>query len=81
MEEQIVTDEELIGRYSARDVVNAKSGEIYVEAGEEIVEDTLEALLNAGIESIDTLSIDHVNVGPYIRNTLAVEKTRLAKRR
>ena len=74
MEEQVVNDEELIGRYVGRDVVNEETGEIYVEAGEEIVEETLEMLTEAGVDAIDTLAIDHVNVGPFIRNTLAVDK-------
>ena len=74
LEEQVVNDEELIGRYVGRDIVNAETGEIYVEAGDEIVEETLEMLTEAGIDTIDTLAIDHVNVGPYMRNTLAVDK-------
>ena len=74
MEEQVVTDEELIGRYVASDIINIETGEVYVEAGDEIVEDTLEMLAEAGVDVIDTLAIDHVNVGPYIRNTLAVDK-------
>jgi len=74
MEEQVVTDEELIGRYVASDIINAETGEVYVEAGDEIVEDTLEMLTEAGVDVIETLAIDHVNVGPYIRNTLAVDK-------
>ncbi|WNJ98169.1 DNA-directed RNA polymerase subunit beta [Thalassospiraceae bacterium LMO-JJ14] len=74
MEEQVVTDEELIGRYVASDIINQETGEVYVEAGDEIVEDTLEMLAEAGVDVIDTLAIDHVNVGPYIRNTLAVDK-------
>ncbi len=74
MEEQVVTDEELIGRYVASDIINEATGEVYVEAGEEIVEDTLEMLAEANVDVIDTLAIDHVNVGPYIRNTLAVDK-------
>ncbi len=74
MEEQLVADEELIGRYVANDIINAKTGEVYVEAGDEIVEETLEMLTEAGVDAINTLAIDHVNVGPYIRNTLAVDK-------
>jgi DNA-directed RNA polymerase subunit beta len=74
MEEQLVTDEDLIGRYIATDVINEKSGEIYAEAGDEITEENLELLNEAEVEVIPTLAIDHVNVGPYIRNTLAVDK-------
>ncbi|MEX2449384.1 MAG: DNA-directed RNA polymerase subunit beta [Rhodospirillales bacterium] len=74
MEEQLVADEDLIGRYIATDVINEATGEIFVEAGEEITEESLALLNEAGIEEIPTLAIDHVNVGPYIRNTLAVDK-------
>lgn len=69
-----VTDEELIGHYIAEDIVNAKTGEIYVEAGEEITEKNLKVLNEAGYKEMPVLDIDHVNVGAYIRNTLAVDK-------
>src|SRR6202043_3316591 len=69
-----MTDEELIGHYIAEDLVNPKTGEIHVEAGEEITEKTLKVLNEAGYKEIPVLDIDHVNVGAYIRNTLAVDK-------
>jgi DNA-directed RNA polymerase subunit beta len=69
-----LTDEELIGHYIAEDLVNPKSGEIYAEAGEEITEKTLKALNEAGYKELPLLNIDHVNVGAYIRNTLAIDK-------
>ena len=72
--EQLVPDEELIGRYVANDLVNEATGEIFAEAGDEITEATLQALTDAKVDEIATLAIDHVNVGPYIRNTLAVDK-------
>jgi DNA-directed RNA polymerase beta subunit len=72
--EQLVSDEDLVGRYIALDLIDEKTGEILVEAGEEITEIILEALDGAGIKELDTLAIDHTNVGPYIRNTLAVDK-------
>ncbi|MGE0273600.1 MAG: DNA-directed RNA polymerase subunit beta [Alphaproteobacteria bacterium] len=69
-----VDDAELVGRYAAQDVVNNKTGEIYLEAGQEVTEEILAALADAGIDELATLAIDHVNVGPYIRNTLAADK-------
>ena len=74
LKEQLVTTEDLIGSYMAVDLINPKTGEIYIEAGGEITEETMEVLDNAKINEIVTLAIDHVNVGPYIRNTLAVDK-------
>ncbi|MGZ9086787.1 MAG: DNA-directed RNA polymerase subunit beta, partial [Rhodoplanes sp.] len=54
--------------------VNAKTGEIYVEAGEEITEKTLKLLAEVGYKELPVLDIDHVNIGAYIRNTLTVDK-------
>jgi DNA-directed RNA polymerase subunit beta len=69
-----MTDEELIGHYIAEDLVNAKTGEIYAEAGDEITEKSLKVINEAGYKEIPILDIDHVNVGAYIRNTLAIDK-------
>jgi DNA-directed RNA polymerase subunit beta len=69
-----MADEELIGHYIAEDLVNPKTGEIYVEAGEEITEKTLETINEIGLKELPILDIDHINVGAYIRNTLAVDK-------
>src|SRR6266540_2827789 len=69
-----MTDQELVGHYIGEDLVNAKTGEIYFEAGEEITEKNLKVLNEAGYKELPLLDIDHVNVGAYIRNTLAVDK-------
>src|SRR6188768_4402373 len=69
-----MSDEELIGHYIAEDLVNAKTGEIYAEAGDEITEKSLKLINEAGYKEIPILDVDHVNVGAYIRNTLAVDK-------
>jgi len=75
-----VSDEELIGRYAALDVINEKNGEIYVEAGQEITQAVLDLFDENDIDLLPTLAIDHTNVGPYIRNTLAADKTQRERR-
>ncbi|MFO1127015.1 MAG: DNA-directed RNA polymerase subunit beta [Rhodospirillales bacterium] len=74
LQQQLVPDEDLAGRYVAEDLINEETGEIYVEAGDEITEATIAELKKAGIDEVQTLAIDHINVGPYIRNTLAVDR-------
>ncbi len=69
-----ISTEELIGKFIANEIVNMETGEIYAEAGDEITEEVLEGFLESKITSIELLAIDHVNVGPYIRNTLALDK-------
>jgi len=74
LKEQLVTVEELVGRFAAVDIVNEKTGEIYIEAGHELTEKLIGELEEAGVTSIPTLAVDHINVGPYIRNTLLADK-------
>jgi DNA-directed RNA polymerase subunit beta len=74
LKEVRITIEELIGRYAALDIINEKTGEIYVEAGQEITEAVLALFDEHDIDVLPTLAIDHSNVGPYIRNTLAADK-------
>lgn len=69
-----VNDEELIGRFVAEDMINEKTGEILVEAGDEITEEMLETFKSNKVAEISVLHIDNVNVGPYIRNTMAADK-------
>ncbi|SFY44542.1 DNA-directed RNA polymerase subunit beta [Paracoccus ferrooxidans] len=76
--------EKIIGRFVAKDIINEQTGLIYAEAGDEITVEydrdgeisggLLKVLLDNGIEEIPVLDIDHVNVGPYIRNTMAADK-------
>jgi DNA-directed RNA polymerase subunit beta len=67
-------DVDLHGQYIATDLYNPSTGEIFAEAGDEITAKTLPALIEAGFEELPVLDIDHINIGPYIRNTLAVDK-------
>jgi len=68
------TDADLNGQYLGEDLFNPETGEIFAEAGDEITEKMLALLLEKGFDELPILEIDHVNVGPYIRNTLKVDK-------
>ncbi len=69
-----LSEEELLGRYSALDYVNPETGEIYVEAGDELTAENLETLHEAGINDVSVIAVDGITTGAYIRNTLAVDK-------
>jgi len=71
----IIPTEEIFGRFSAYDLINEKTGEIYVEAGDEISAENLESLDKAGVDRLELLDIDYVNTGPWIRNTLKADKS------
>jgi DNA-directed RNA polymerase subunit beta len=67
-------DEDLCGQYIAVDLYSPVTGEIFAEAGDEISAKSLALLVDAGFDEIPLLDIDHINIGPYIRNTLAIDK-------
>jgi DNA-directed RNA polymerase subunit beta len=68
--------EELLGKVSARDIYDPRTGEILVECNEELTAAQVEALRAADIREIDVLFIDNVTVGSYLRDTLKLDKTR-----
>ena len=49
--------ERILGRVSVHDVINPKTGEVIVEAGEEITEPIAEAIEKAEIESVEIRSV------------------------
>ncbi|MEP0189093.1 MAG: DNA-directed RNA polymerase subunit beta [Erythrobacter sp.] len=66
--------EEVVSRYASLDMIDESTGRIYVEAGDEITLEHIEALDNAGVDKLELLDIDEINTGPWIRNTLKVDK-------
>ena len=76
LKERLIAREELIGTCLARNVVDEKTGEVTFEAGDEIDNKGLEKIEKLGLKTLGVLAIDNINVGPYIRNTLAADKCR-----
>ena len=66
--------EDVVGMFAAEDVVDDKTGEVVVEVNEEITEEKVEELKSRKVTSFKTLFIDMMNYGPYLRNTLAIDK-------
>ncbi|MBI4238774.1 MAG: DNA-directed RNA polymerase subunit beta [Deltaproteobacteria bacterium] len=69
-----VDPEELFGRAAARDIVDASTGEVVLAVNDVLTADKWEELRTRKINNIPLLYIDDLNVGPYIRNTLLVDK-------
>ncbi|WP_427452293.1 DNA-directed RNA polymerase subunit beta [Litorimonas sp. WD9-15] len=74
MKSVLISNEEMSERFASEDIVNTETGQIYAEAGDELSLEIMEQINEADIKEISVLNIDHVNVGPYIRNTLAADK-------
>ena len=69
-----VAEEQLFGKFLATAVADKKTGEVIADAGAEINQELLDKIKAAKISELKILYIDNVNVGPYIRNTLEVDK-------
>jgi DNA-directed RNA polymerase subunit beta len=66
--------EEIVGRYLAVDIIDEKTGEVLYEAGDEISSAALDRLEKLGVEELPVLAIDHLNIGAYMRNTMAADR-------
>ena len=74
LESILVTNDQIIGKYVANDIKN-KNNEILVSAGFDITEEQLEKFLKAdGEKIINLVNIDPINKGPYILETLKIDK-------
>jgi DNA-directed RNA polymerase subunit beta len=65
---------EVVGKVSAENVIDEETGEVLLGVNDEITEDKLDAVRNAGVESFKVLFIDGLNVGSYLRDTLIADK-------
>ena len=70
-----ISNDELIGKFISKDIVNIETGEIFAEAGEEITEELIALFELEKIKSIPVLVIDNINSSPFLRNTLALDKS------
>ncbi|WP_420562208.1 DNA-directed RNA polymerase subunit beta [Thalassobaculum sp.] len=74
LKDMFVTSEQLIGQYVGSDLIDESTGLVHCDAGEEITADLLETLASIGVTELPILAIDHMNIGAYMRNTLALDK-------
>ena len=69
----LISNDELIGKYLAS-TVNDKNGELICMSGFDITEETLTKIIDLGINSLKIVNIDPINKGPYILETLKIDK-------
>ncbi|AKJ04924.1 DNA-directed RNA polymerase subunit beta [Archangium gephyra] len=66
--------DELFTKVSAYDVVDENTGEVILECNEEVSQEKIDELLKRDIKEFKVLFIDNLNVGPYLRETLMLDK-------
>ncbi|NOZ53095.1 MAG: DNA-directed RNA polymerase subunit beta [Gammaproteobacteria bacterium] len=72
----LVPFEYLYGKAIAKDIIDKDSGEVLVNANEEVTEELIARLTEAGIKEILTLYTNDLNNGPFISDTLRLDDTR-----
>ncbi len=66
--------DELFTKVAAYDVVDEATGEVILECNEEVSQEKVNELLKRGMKEFKVLFIDNLNVGPYLRETLMLDK-------
>jgi len=74
LKEILAQDEQLLGQYIAVDIFDSKTGLVEFEAGHEIGKGDIDKLAGMGVSELPVLAIDHINIGPYVRNTMEIDK-------
>jgi DNA-directed RNA polymerase subunit beta len=70
-----VPEDFLVGRFVARNLVDADTGEIVAKANDEVTEALLKKLRVAGIKDMPCIFTNELNEGGYISQTLASDET------
>ncbi len=70
-----VPAEYLVGRVCARTYVNEETGEVVINANDELTLDNIEALIGSGVTSFETLYINDLDHGSYISDTLRIDSS------
>ncbi len=74
LEEILVSEERLVGKYLAVEIDDKRTGEVLFEAGHELSQADLTVIETMGLKELPLLNIDNFNVGSYIRDTLEADK-------
>ena len=73
LERLTLPPEEVLGRFTATNVIDKETGEVLLKANEELTEESLTALVEAGVGHIQTLYINELDEGPWISMTLKTD--------
>ena len=74
IKEVLVGDEQIVGQYIAHDIIDMTTGLVLTEAGDIVTEEILQSLQEMKTDKIRLLAIDNVNIGSFLRNTLAADR-------
>lgn len=69
-----INADDLVGKVIGKPIVDKNTGEVIADVNSELTKDTVLAAVKAGIKELKLIFFDGLSVGPYLRNTLLVDK-------
>jgi len=70
-----VTEDFLVGKVLAHGIVDKETGEVLAAPNDEITDELIKKLTEAGVEKIQTIYTNDLDQGPYISQTLRIDET------
>src|SRR5210317_2047819 len=70
-----VADDYLVGKVLAKDVVNEATGKVIAAANQPLSLESVDAIRDAGVKSIECIYTNDLDRGPYMSDTLAGDST------
>ncbi|TQV65311.1 MAG: DNA-directed RNA polymerase subunit beta [Halothiobacillaceae bacterium] len=75
---QVAPVEYLVGQTLAHNVIDERTGELLASANDIVTEDLVQAMIEAGIRTVQSIYYNEVDHGPFMSNTLRVDSTTTA---
>ncbi|MFB0949466.1 MAG: DNA-directed RNA polymerase subunit beta, partial [Burkholderiaceae bacterium] len=75
LQEIHVPEDYLLGLVLAKNVIDADTGEVIAKANDELTEESLRKLRDAGIKRVEVLYTNELDHGAYISNALRLDET------
>ena len=73
LNEILITSNEINGSYIAQEFKD-QSGEVIIKSGHDLTEEIIEKLISEKIKKIELINIDPINKGPYLLESLKIDK-------
>jgi DNA-directed RNA polymerase subunit beta len=75
MKKLTVPEDYVVGRIVAHNIVDPATGEILAQANDEITDALLARIMEAGVDTVQTLYVNDLDRGAYISTTLRADET------
>lgn len=75
MHDLVVPRDYLIGKILAKNIIDTNTGEFIAQANDEVSDEILDAMTNAGITKFETIYTNDLDHGSYISDTLRIDPT------